>query len=132
MVVESGVFKEDKMNNELKEECVIIGLKKLFTDSFFSMCTLDKLTSATGIQISTNDRNCLSLLHCVNYGDMKKEVRQSLFELILGYLILPEYKGFDTKAIELLEFNGIFKVPEKYVEEKNSFSKKIKSLLTKE
>lgn len=63
--------------------------RKLFDNSFFSICTVDKLMKLVGTNARTPAYTQLSALHCVNYADMPKDLRERIPHLVRECLAGP-------------------------------------------
>lgn len=64
-----------------QDHVVIVGLQKLFNESFFSVCKLDELCSlfARGsVRLPSPYKEEFQVLHCVHYTQMPREVRKEL------------------------------------------------------
>ncbi len=67
------------MNTQFEREAFKVGLRKLLDPQrHFSICDFDNLCKASGVTVSTAERDTLSLLHCVSYGDMRREMKEGL------------------------------------------------------
>lgn len=75
---------------------VTTALKEMFNGNYFSISTVDKCIKITGCIPNKKDYQALSALHCVDWSDMDKELRQLVFVKTMEIFDNP---GFD---IELL------------------------------
>ncbi len=60
-------------------EALKIAIKKLFTDSHFSICTIDHLLKMRGLIADKEVYNIMASVHCADYKQMSSEFRQWLF-----------------------------------------------------
>lgn len=81
---------------EFKRECAGAALKKLFTDDYFSICAVKKVIKLTNSKPDQEVMNALEAIHCVNYGDMSKELQQ---EVAVRTLQTVSGTGFETEAM---------------------------------
>lgn len=56
--------------------------RQLFDSRYFSICTVDKLLKLVGTNARTPAYTQLSALHCVDYADMPKELRERIPYLV--------------------------------------------------
>lgn len=82
-------------------EVVQSALKKLFDESHFSICTVDKI----GALIGTNPQKhpgykWLNALHCVHYSEMSQSVRDELPRRVMEVL-RPDSVNFEAMAMAL-------------------------------
>lgn len=82
--------------NEFHTAAAKAALKKMFEDTHFSICTIDKLLKLTGCIPDKKDYQALNALHCVHYSDMDKDLRQMVY---LKSLQMFDNEGFDTDLI---------------------------------
>jgi hypothetical protein len=73
-------------------EALKIAIKKLFTDSHFSICTIDKLLEMRLIIPNKENYKIMSSVHCVDYKEMSPEFRQWLFNSVV--------EMFDVDTVE--------------------------------
>ena len=77
---------------------VASALNKILTQSYFDICTIDKCAEALNIRVKDKQEyKILSTLHCVNYGQMPRELRSQLPKLIAECL---EIQLTDSKKEE--------------------------------
>jgi len=67
-----------------KKEAVKLAIKKLFTDSSFSICAVDKIAKLTNSIPDKDTYEIMSTVHCVSYSEMKPEFRKWLFSSVLS------------------------------------------------
>jgi hypothetical protein len=63
---------------------VAAGLRKLFDDKHFNICQLDATLTAARIIPDGETMRILRPLHCIDYADMKPELRDEVFSRIFG------------------------------------------------
>ena len=63
--------------------------RKLFDQSYFDICTVDKLMKLIGTHANTPAYTQLSALHCVHYADMPKDLRERIPHLVRECLAGP-------------------------------------------
>lgn len=56
--------------------------RQLFDSRHFSICTVDKLMKLVGTNARTPAYTQLSALHCVDYADMPKDLRERIPHLV--------------------------------------------------
>jgi len=59
-----------------------VALNHLFTEKYFSVCTLDKILDVAEVSRKSAAYKLLSALHCVHYDQMTREVREALPHLV--------------------------------------------------
>lgn len=68
----------------LRGMAIATGLRKLFTDKHFSICQLDALIATAEIVPDGELMRILRPLHCVDFCDMKPELREEIFGRIMA------------------------------------------------
>lgn len=63
--------------------------RKLFDSRHFSICTVDSLMKLVGTTARTPAYTQLHALHCVDYADMPKELRDRIPHLVRECLTTP-------------------------------------------
>ena len=53
-------------------------MPKIFTGHYFSICDVRKIAEAMGIDSHSDKMKTLSFLHCMDFKDMNREVREEL------------------------------------------------------
>lgn len=76
--------------NDLQVMAARAALKKMLSDGYFSICTVDKILKMTGGVPNREDYDVLSTLHCVHYMDMEPELLRGLPLLIQRVLSAEE------------------------------------------
>lgn len=67
------------MTTQFEREAFKVGLRKLLNPrGHFCICDFDSLAQLAGVPVSRVERESLRLLHCVNYGDMTREMKEAL------------------------------------------------------
>ena len=64
--------------DEIKQEAIILKIKKILDNGHFSICDFDTLMDASGGFIDSDTYKKLRLLHCIDYGDMSTQMRRWL------------------------------------------------------
>jgi hypothetical protein len=75
------LFPQD-VPKHLKKEGVILALKKMHKDNYFSVCVINQLYEFHNLKISPERRQFYRTLHCVDWGDMSDEMKESLTAMI--------------------------------------------------
>ena len=86
-------------DHEFKLAALKTGLKHLFDKGHFSICDFDKLCDLANVMPPDDLKTTLNALHCVNYNQMSKELRDEMFDRIVE-VFSKEYQGFDLNVIE--------------------------------
>ncbi len=89
---------------QVKKLVVQTAINKLFTDKYFSVCTLDRVMEVMNISQNTDAYKQLHALHCVHYSDMTKEMRDVLPLLVNEALKLETINIAATQALKDIEF----------------------------
>lgn len=58
-------------------------------DEHFSICDIDNLAKVLRITLDSREYNALRLLHCVDWGDMSKPLREEVRRSVLRILQMP-------------------------------------------
>ena len=66
----------------LRNMVLAVGLKKLLTARFFSICDLDNLIAAAHIVPDGETMKMLRVLHCVEYADMPVPLRKEVVRVV--------------------------------------------------
>lgn len=69
----------------IKGQSVLSVLKHLFGNKHFSICALNELQKLHDVEISTEHKDWMRSLHCVEYTDMTRETKDYLFAICLEY-----------------------------------------------
>jgi hypothetical protein len=80
-----------------------LALKRMFSQSYFDICTIDKCLKLTGSIPSADIYKVMNTVHCVHYADMDAQFRQWLFE---QSILMFQNNGFDFNKFEVLEKNN--------------------------
>ena len=73
--------------NTFQQGAVEAALKKLFSQSYFDICTINKIGETIGVNPKQSPNySALSLLHCVNYSDMPSHVKNELPNIVVEVL----------------------------------------------
>lgn len=72
--------------NEFRQEAVQTLVNKLFSESSFSICTVDQIIELTGVVPHHGIRAELRAFHCVSYSQMSARTRQMLQEKVVECL----------------------------------------------
>lgn len=86
--------------NAFEQLTVSIALDRLFKEKYFNICTIQKVLDVTGTVPDGRTMRALSLLHCVNYSDMPRELLQQLPDMVAHALNGP--------AMEISGINFVF------------------------
>lgn len=65
-----------------KSEVVKIGVEKMLTASYFSVCDFETLAKVKRVVVDKEISDCLHALHCVHWNAMSVEVRQTVYGII--------------------------------------------------
>lgn len=84
-----------RVKPEFEQNIICIALKKLVTNSHYSICDLDKLIKIFEVQKVDSLYAYFSLMHCVDYKDMGEDVAEELIDKTLAYL------GIDVNVIDV-------------------------------
>jgi len=77
-VVSGGISKE------FKKQSVAYALRKMINNkNYFDVSIVREACEASGIHISTERVNLYRLAHCMNWGDMTDDYRQTLIAMIM-------------------------------------------------
>jgi hypothetical protein len=89
---------------EVKRLVVQTALNSLFTENFFSICTLDKVMDIIGANDKTEAYKQLRALHCVHYNKMPPELREILPRLVNEALKFETLTVATDQALEGVVF----------------------------
>ena len=104
------------MKTEFERRAVALQLKKMFTDTHFSICTVDSCMRA--LQIMPNeDYKALSLLHCVHWKDMGEDMRREVMRRTLRLLSQADTSEMIDVALGLQESPALLKTIQVIAEE---------------
>jgi hypothetical protein len=70
---------EHKLKPQI-ETAIKLALKKMFSDSHFSICTIDSCLKLIGIVPDKDIYQIMQTVHCVQYKEMDNDFRQWLIE----------------------------------------------------
>lgn len=87
----------------LQIEIARCAVNDMFTKGFFSICVVDNILKLSGGIPDRNDYHSLSLLHCISFKDMPRNVRIELPRLIQKVIESPSVNCeiFRDKVITL-------------------------------
>ena len=87
-------------------------MKKMFKGSYFSICDVDKCLKITGSIPDQRDYDTLSALHCVNWSEMSRDLREIVLEKTIAMI---SNDGFDLSVLDLMfnEQKNVFDLPKK-------------------
>ena len=93
------LFKQSilKIMEDIQKQVVKIALRKLFTAKHFSICDIDKCLKLSQIIPNKKDYDTMSALHCIDYSDMNKDVREWLLNTVESMFM---GSGFDLSFLE--------------------------------
>jgi hypothetical protein len=69
--------------NTFTQAAAVLALKKMFTQNYFDICTIDSLVKASGVLVPPETYAAWRLLHCVHYDTMSPEFRAALMEQVI-------------------------------------------------
>lgn len=70
----------------IRNGVVAIGLKKLFKEKHFSICDLETLIKAANVVPNHDLMRLLRPLHCVDWADIPRDLREDICEQIINML----------------------------------------------
>lgn len=76
--------------DEFTRGAIAVGLKHLFSKSYFDICLFDKIANITCSRPSAEIRKPLGVLHCVDYSEMPPELRKELYRKVVEALGSPD------------------------------------------
>ena len=79
-----------------------LALKKMFSDGWFDICTINSLLKLTGSIPDSETLKIMQSVHCVKYADMPEDFRQWLFE---ESILMFQKNGFNFNKFEVLDNN---------------------------
>lgn len=85
--------------SEFQKQAAITGLKKMFQGRYFDICIVNEVLTISGGVLSRKDEAALRALHCVNFGDMTKELRQMLFLKVME--VISDGTDLDMALIDI-------------------------------
>ena len=83
----------------LEKEVIKTALKKMFKESHFNICTIDKCLKISNTIPDKSIYNNMSALHCVYYSEMSEDLRKWLFENVI---LLFNNNGFDFSIFDVM------------------------------
>ena len=86
-------------DHEFKLAALKAGLKHLFDMSHFCICSFDKLCDLANVAPPDNLRKTLAPLHCVDYNQMPKDLRDEIFDRIVDLLCITH----DDESMDSVE-----------------------------
>jgi hypothetical protein len=86
-----------------KQEALKCALKKMFSDSHFNICSIDKLLTLTNTIKDKELYNILSSIHCVSWDSMTPEFRDWVF---LKVVTMFNGNGFNLSEVDFKDFNN--------------------------
>lgn len=92
------------MNKEFNPQLIALklALKKMFTQSHFSICTIDSCLKLTGVIPNKDIYKIMHTVHCVDFKEMDEDFRQWIFE---QSILMFQQNGFDFHKFEILDKN---------------------------
>lgn len=72
-------------------------------DKHFSICDIDNLAKVLRITIDSREYNALRLLHCVDWGDMSRPLREEVQRSILRILQTPNDEHYVNSFADRLK-----------------------------
>lgn len=81
---------EDMKN--LQNMAAATALNKMMRDSHFSICTIDNVAKMMGVKPTGESYRILSSIHCVDFCDMPRELRQAIPQLVADVLGDPTFQ----------------------------------------
>lgn len=70
----------------MKNQVLAVGLRRLFTQNYFCIIDFDNLTKLAGVIVDGEVHQALRVLHCVNWRDMPKDLREEVQRTCLAAL----------------------------------------------
>lgn len=92
---------------DLKMLSTQAALVKLFDQSYFSVCTIDRITEMMGIKPDREAYQILRTLHCVDYNQMPPALLQALPDLIMRVMQSP---ALDASRINIVSEGSSLKL----------------------
>lgn len=80
--------------DELSKLAIATAFRKMFSQSYFDICTVDQCLKLAGVIAPRKPYQILHTLHCVHYSDMPRELAEKIPELLR--------QCFDGLSIEAL------------------------------
>ena len=68
--------------DSIQKQVMTVALKKMFTSSHFSICTIDNCLKLSGIIPDKKIYDTMRPLHCIDYKDMPDSVRNWLLDQV--------------------------------------------------
>ena len=69
----------------IKGQSVLSVFKSLFGNGHFNICAVNSLQKLHDIELSTEHKEWMQSLHCIDYTDMTKETKEYLYAICLEY-----------------------------------------------
>jgi len=88
-------------------------LQKMYTQGHFSICTIDNLIKLTNSVPDPLSYQLLHALHCVDYKNMDKLVRDELPKLIARCL---NFDGFDEEVFIKVDTDAVPEKPRSFIQ----------------
>lgn len=82
--------------NDFHKKATTTALKSMFDGNHYNICAVDKCLKLTGCIPNKKDYLALSALHCVDFSDMDKDLRNMV---LMKTMQLFEEPGFDTELL---------------------------------
>jgi len=73
---------------DFEKQAVVLALRRMFTDSYFNICTVDACVKVVGCIPPRDMYNALSAIHCAKWADMTPEFRDEVKRNVI--LVLSE------------------------------------------
>ena len=86
-------------DHEFKLAALKTGLKHLFDQRHFCICDFDKLCDLANVVPPDNLRKALAPLHCVDYNEMPKDLRDEISDRIVDLLSMRGNESMDSVEI---------------------------------
>lgn len=81
--------------DRLQELAAMAALNKMFKDGHFSICTIRNIAEMTKVSLGGRAYEILCTLHCVDYANMGRELREALPGLVRECLSLSPIYEFE-------------------------------------
>ena len=86
-------------DHEFKLAALKTGLKHLFDKGHFNICGFDELCKLANVIPPPDLHKTLHALHCVDYTEMTKGLRDEIFKRIVG-VFAGDNQGFDLTVFD--------------------------------
>ena len=92
---------QGRVTYDVAKQTAAYVLQKMLTSRHFSVCAIRECAEVLKLRISSERMRVYNAIHCVNYGDMEDDYRQTLIAMVID----------DFR--ELLTKNNIYEVESK-------------------